>query len=309
MQDGYWAIRKYTAGPIGEAYKIWVPGKKPARMTASAKAGIRKQAQNAQNAVKTLARLLNENFRAGDYLLGLDYDEESYKRLEEKATEWLLTTSDTDGSLDFDRDDKEGEQVMALWHVAKEELLGRGLKRIKYHAQKNGVDIKFAAVTSDLDEKTGEVVRVHHHLVVNREAKEYFEKHWKKGGVSWEMLTAQPDYTGIAVYLLAQVRHVEDAKKYTTSRKNLVRPQPEDRIAKSAAIIRAPKGAVLLDAGKNIPGQPQYIRYILPDQVLTAEQHVKNGAVIVRAVDLHRRKETAPATVCGWGQKGGTDEI
>lgn len=307
--DGYWAIRRYKAGPIGETYKFWVPGKKPARMTANAKQNIRKQAQNAQNAVKTLARLLNENFRAGDYLLGLDYDEESYLRLVEKAKERLLTTSDADGSLDFARDDKERELLMALWHVAKEELLDRGLKRIKYHAQKNGVDIKFAAVTSDLDPETGEVVRVHHHLVVNAEAKDYFEKHWGKGGVSWTLLSAQPDYTSIAVYLLAQVRHVEDAKKYTTSRKNLVRPVPEDRIAKSAAMIRAPKGAVLLDAGKNIPGQAQYIRYILPDQAQTAEQHMKNGAVVVRAVDLHRRKEAAPATVCGWGQKGGEDEV
>lgn len=289
MQDGYWAIRKYTAGPIGETYKFWVPGKKQARMTASAKAGIRKQAQNAQNAVKTLARLLNENFRAGDYLLGLDYDEESYKRLESK-------------------DDTGGEGFDGVWNAGRDEL-ARGLRRVQYHAGKDGTDIKYAAVTSDLDPETGEVVRVHHHLVVNREAKEYFEKHWGKGGVSWTMLSAQPDYTSIAVYLLAQVRHVEDAKKYTTSRKNLVRPQPEDRIAKSAAMIRAPKGAVLLDAGKNIPGQAQYIRYILPDQAQSGEQHVKNGAVIVRAVDLHRRKETAPATVCGWGQKGGEHEI
>ena len=306
MQDGYWAIRRYKAGPIGETYKFWVPGKKPARMTASAKAGIRKQAQNAQNAVKTLARLLNENFRAGDYLLGLDYDEESYLKLEkasQPSPSGLRPATSPRG-----RGKEEAESVDGLWYAGRDEL-ARGLRRVQYHAGKDGTDIKYAAVTSDLDPETGEVVRVHHHLVVNREAKEYFEKHWKKGGVSWTMLSAQPDYTSIAVYLLAQVRHVEDAKKYTTSRKNLVRPQPEDRIAKSAAMIRAPKGAVLLDAGKNIPGQAQYIRYILPDQAQTAEQHVKNGAVIVRAVDLHRRKETAPATVCGWGQKGGEHEI
>lgn len=295
MQDGYWVIRRYKAGPIGETYKFWVPGKKPARMTAGAKAGIRKQAQNAQNAVKTLARLLNENFRAGDYLLGLDYDEESYGKLEDRTT-----GRDPSTRLRLAQDDRGGEGFDGVWYAGRDEL-ARGLRRVQYHAGKDGTDIKYAAVTSDLDSETGEVVRVHHHLVVNREAKEYFEKHWKKGGVSWVMLSAQPDYTSIAVYLLAQVRHVEDAKKYTTSRKNLVRPQPEDRIAKSAAMIRAPKGAVLLDAGKNIPGQAQYIRYILPDQAQSGEQHVKNGAVIVRAVDLHRRKETAPATVCGWG--------
>ena len=281
MQDGYWAIRKYKAGPIGETYKFWVPGKKPARLTANAKAGIRKQAQNAQNAVKTLARLLNENFRAGDYLLGLDYDEKSYKRLEEAS---------------------QGEGFEKVWYAARDEL-ARGLRRVQYHAGKAGIDIQYAAVTSDLDPETGEVVRAHHHLVVNKEAKDFFEKHWGKGSVNWTLLSAQPDYTSIAVYLLAQVRHVEDAKKYTTSRKNLVRPQPEDRIAKSAAIIRAPKGAVLLDSGKNIPGQAQYIGYILADQAQTGEQHMKNGALVIRAVDLHRKKETAPATICGWGDE------
>ncbi len=120
MQDGYWAIRKYTAGPIGETYKFWVPGKKPARMTASAKAGIRKQAQNAQNAVKTLARLLNENFRAGDYLLGLDYDEESYKRLEMALHNPSVACGDSSLCT--------REPFEDLWYAGRDEL-ARGLRR------------------------------------------------------------------------------------------------------------------------------------------------------------------------------------
>ena len=130
---------------------------------------------------------------------------------------------------------------------------------------------------------------MHHHLIVNREAKALLSEVWHDGGLDYEPMSAQPDYTPIAAYLIRQVRHVEDAKKYTSSR-NLRRPEPKDAIAKSAAVLRAPKGALLVDAGTNVPGQPQYIRYIISDAVATGEEAVRRGVKIVRAVDGHRRR-------------------
>ena len=55
-----------------------------------------------------------------------------------------------------------------------------------------------------------------------------------------------------------------DAKKYTSSR-NLVRPQPKDRVAYSEAEVRVPKGGTLLFRNEFKPGHPQYIRYVLPE--------------------------------------------
>ena len=31
MAEGYWVIRSYQAGMIGEKIKYWVPGKKPSK--------------------------------------------------------------------------------------------------------------------------------------------------------------------------------------------------------------------------------------------------------------------------------------
>lgn len=274
MQSGYWVIRKYCAGPVGETFKYWVPGKKPDRLTQRAKQAIKKQEKNAQNAVRTMARLLNENFRAGDLLFGLDYDEVALRKMEGSGQ----------GG---------GEEINRLRQAARKELQ-RAIKRIRYHAGKQGIPLKYIAITSDLNGKTGEQVRVHHHLVVNAEAKALFEKNWKAGGVNFRKLSAQPDYTSIAVYLLAQVRPENNEKKYTTSRDTLVRPEPKDRIARNESVIRAPKGAVLLDSGKNIPGQCQYIRYVLPEQARRAELELKNGCTVVRTVEGHQRRRKVP---------------
>ena len=42
MKDGYWALRKYTAGPVGESSKYWIPGEKPSRSQRRIKSDIRK---------------------------------------------------------------------------------------------------------------------------------------------------------------------------------------------------------------------------------------------------------------------------
>ena len=47
---------------------------------------------------------------------------------------------------------------------------------------------RYIAVTSDMDEKTGKSVRVHHHVIVNAEAAEIARKKWKGGEVHEERL-------------------------------------------------------------------------------------------------------------------------
>ena len=85
------------------------------------------------------------------------------------------------------------------------------------------------------------------------------------GGVNWETLWDREDQTDLAVYLCQQVRRIPDAAKYIPTR-NLVRPQPVDRIAINAAELRVPKDASLLYRSPYRPGQPQYIRYVLPEK-------------------------------------------
>lgn len=274
MADGYWAIRKYQAGPIGETIKFWVPGRRPSGKGGAKKdRALRKAAQHQSDAIKSMARVLNANFREGDLLLGLDYSDKALLKLRARVPGW-------DGLT-------EEQQIRAEWMEARKEC-ARFIQRVQYRAGKAGIELRYIATTSDMDGETAELKRVHHHLIVNREARDLILASWKLGSVDYEPLSAQPDYTPIAAYLIRQVRHVEDAKKYVSSR-NLVRPQPKDQIAKGPAQLKAPRGALLLDAGKNIPGQAQYLRYVLPDAAEEGEQILRRGVKGLKMSDWHRR--------------------
>ena len=249
MREGYWVIRTYKSGSVGEKTKFWVAGSRPPRGSRRLKSDIRKALANEHSAVKTVARLINANFGKGDILLGLDYSGEGLKKLE--------------ASIEGYESLCEEDQMNAIRATAERELK-LCLRRVKYAMGKKEQELKYISVTSDMDGETGEVVRIHHHLVVNAEALAAFESKWNLGSVHHAPLKGQKDYTPVAEYLMAQVRKIPDAKKYMPSR-NLLRPQPQDRIAFNGSEISAPKGAVILHRTEYRIGRPQYIRYILPE--------------------------------------------
>jgi len=75
-REGYWVIRTWEAGSVGEKTKFWVPGKRPdKKLTRKQRDIIKKQAQNEYSSVKRLARILHKYFSGGDYTFGLDYSE------------------------------------------------------------------------------------------------------------------------------------------------------------------------------------------------------------------------------------------
>ncbi len=256
MKEGYWVVRTYESGAVGEKTKFWVQGARPSsRNKRKEKSEIKKQEQNEYSAVKQMARLINANFQKGDLLLGLDYSPAGMGKLEQSAQLPPLLASGGE---------REAEELERLRQAAEREMR-LCLRRVKRELQKSGPVLKYIAITSDMDGDTGEAVRIHHHLVINQEAKEAFVKKWAElGSVDWSPLSGQADYTPIAEYLIRQVRRIPDAKKYISSR-NLVRPQPKDRIAVTDAELRVPKGGQLLFRSEYRRGQPQYIRYVLPE--------------------------------------------
>lgn len=258
QKEGYWVIRTYEAGTVGEKTKFWVPGKRPnGKLKKKEKDAIRKQAQNEYSAVKQLARLMNANFGKENkegIVLGLDYSDAGLKKL----YSWIEKQGVDFNSLE------EAEQLDILWQAADHELWNC-LRRVKRRCGKD-ITLKAIYVTSDMDGETGETVRVHHHLIINGEAKDAFVDAWKKlGSVDWErMWDNQEDRTPLAEYFIKQVRHVPDAKKYRSTR-NLIRPVPKDREALNDSELRVPRGGRLLFRREfTKPGQPQYIRYVLP---------------------------------------------
>lgn len=266
-EEGYYVIRTYEAGPIGEKTKFFVPGKKPdGQLSRRQHNAIRKAEQNEYAAQKALARGINANFKAGDLLMGLDYSAEGLER--------ILQWGRQNGLPVDSEDEKEGRD--AIWEAASHEL-EIALRRVKRRLAKTGIELKAYYCTSDMDGDTGELVRVHHHLVVNKGVEAAFVQAWEKyglGGVSWTPLRAnQIDRTPIAEYIIKQVRRIPDAKKYRSTR-NLLRPKPKNRIVYTDNELMVPKGGVLvyrqeyqnrLGIVTELPNrQAQYIRYVLP---------------------------------------------
>ena len=253
MRDGYWVIRTYVAGSVGEKTKFWVQGARPTASSRREKSDIKKQEQNEHSAEKQLARLINANFGPGDLLLGLDYSPEGFSRITKRAEKQILETDSEAEKENKSRAGAEHEMKLAI-------------RRVKRELAKKGIDLKYIAITSDMDGDTGEAVRVHHHLIVPASAKDAFVEKWQGlGHVSWSHLSDQTDYTPIAAYFLRQVRRLPDAKKYISSR-NLDRPVPKDRAVYTDAELRVPRGGEILHRNEYKPGRPQYIRYALPPE-------------------------------------------
>lgn len=270
MKEGYYVIRTYECGDIGEKTKFFVPGKKPeGSLSRRQKNAIRKQEQNEYSSQKALARLIHANFRKGDLFMGLDYSDDGLERIRE----WGRTHG-----LPIDSDD-EAKRMDAMWEAASHEL-EIALRRVSRRLKKQGVELEAIYTTSDMDGTTGEAVRVHHHLLVKAKAREAFVDAWEKyglGSVSWSPLWEnQIDRTPLAEYILKQVRRIPDAKKYRSTR-NLVRPVPKNRIVETDSELLVPRGGKLIfrqeyenrmGSGSDLSAifnrRPQYIRYITP---------------------------------------------
>ena len=260
QKDGYWVVRTYKAGLLGEKTKFWVPGKRPDKKLSRRQRNlIKKQSQNEYSAVKRFARDLHHNFVGDDSFLTLDYSKAGYDRLEKWAK---------DQGIDLDTLTEESRREV-IWAAAEHEL-GLCLRRAQNRAKQAGVEIKAMLTTSDqkYDRKLQEYmqVRVHHHMIINREAVAFFQEAWEKLGNNKDkfLSTYGEDWTELADYIVSQVRRIPDAKKYRSTR-TVIHPEPKDRIVSSDAELQVPRGGKLLFRREfTRSGQPQYIRYILP---------------------------------------------
>ncbi len=262
-KEGYWVIRTYIAGMVGEKIKYWVEGEKPTKSLRRLKSDIKKIQQNEASTTKNMARGLNANFTPEDYLLGFDYSEKALnqllRRIESRGVDLCSLT--------------EEEYLLAVREEAEKEIKN-WIKRCK-NAMSDGMVFKYMAITSDMDGETGKTVRIHHHIVISGNMKDICLSKWNNGTVHSEHIWNEPDHLALADYLIKQVRYVPDAKKYKPSR-NLIRPAPKDKVAIGGAELRVPKHCALLYRGEFKPGMPQYIRYMLPPKPLADRDKEKS---------------------------------
>ena len=208
----------------------------------------RKQEANFNGACKKLARILNCNFNAdGGRLLGLDYDGASAER--------ILQAADP--------------------RKAAENEARNFIRRLK---RKVGKEIRWVLVTSDLDGDTGELVRLHHHLAIQFPGRISYDailSCWDLGGVDIKTMWSEDDYTGLARYLLRQVRRIPDAKKYSASR-NMELPEITEREILTTSRLRPPKGAKVREQYYDEEGVGQYIRYTTPPKTKKRGGHKRD---------------------------------
>ena len=249
-------IRKIRSGKVIEETAFRVAANvRPRRGRRRGATTTRKQDANDRDAVKRFARVLNCNFEPGDLLIQPTYTDAALYRLADGLGE--------DGIEELRR---RAEHALSLF-----------LRRLGRELKKQGAALRAVWLTSDMDGDTGELVRIHHHVILRAEGLRMedgrlyaggraLDDVWGQGSVDWRPLQHQDDYSQLAAYLMRQVRRRPDGKKYSCTR-NLNKPVlVSERIVYTARELKAPKGAKILHRAAYTPGEPQYIRYVEPEK-------------------------------------------
>jgi hypothetical protein len=241
-------IRKITSGEVVElsCFKVG-NATKPRSKRNKGSSSFRKQDENDRDAVKRLARTINCNYGREDYWLTLHYDKKRMDRLLKKLEEMEM-----EATPDNLRDAAVSE-------------LGRCLRRVKKDMDADKTAFRYIKATADINGDTGEYVRPHHHLVVNKEAYDYIVKYWPKQEFDCKPLRDQKDYTPMAIYIIRQVRRQPDVKKFSPSR-NLKKPEIEETVVNVRKMMKAPSGATVMESTYDAEKPVQYMRYIKPEK-------------------------------------------
>ena len=248
MSKDVWYIRTYTCDN-GVEYKTKFPVSECVSYTKSRKkksAYIARAERCATDAAHELGRLLNCNFITGvDFHLVLTYSDKGLEELQKKAG---------------------AEDTEQLIRQAKREY-DNCMKRAKYRAEKKAIEIKAAAVLSITNPETGELVRIHHHVVINANAAPLLAECWRAGDVRMRVLYSHngPDLQELADYMIAQAARVGADKRYTHTR-NLNRAEVSRPIKarNPAAELKVPRECREIWRSEYKPGRPQHIRYYRP---------------------------------------------
>lgn len=238
-------IREYRSGKVVERSLFAVGNAtKPRKGKKAGNTPPRKQDDNDKSAARHLARTINANYQPGDIWATLTYSPERYERL-----------------MQCIREDGKEPELNVIQEYAEHDR-DKCVRRIKRDLAKKGIELKYVAATADIDGSTGEYVRIHHHLVLPKDAYDILLKHWSKTEVDLKPLKNQDDYTPVAEYIIKQVRRQPDKKKYTVSR-NMVKPEIREKIVMVRKELTAPRGAkVMFRSEYDRERASQYIRYI-----------------------------------------------
>lgn len=193
--------------------------------------------RNMRESVKSLARLLNCNYAGGDMFLTLKYSD---------------------------------DRLPASKEEAKTEVR-RFIRRLDraYRAQ-TGRKLRYVLITADKSSKTGEPVRLHHHIVMDQVDYELIAKHWPADQFYCRYLDNTGDYTAIAQYMIKNAGYDRGVRTWSASQ-GLKKPEYTAAVpVKTLDGIRLPEGAVVVErqvTEDEVSGfRAAYIRYVMPQE-------------------------------------------
>ncbi|MDR0905293.1 MAG: hypothetical protein LBN00_03815 [Oscillospiraceae bacterium] len=253
--------RKYISGRVVEEIVFRLPEDPtapPPRRSAKERAH-RVQTKHDKSLVNKATRLIHCNFGSEDYFVTLTYGDAEHAKLEIRAA----AISERTGQYEIETP---GLGSHSLYEAGRQDLTN-WLRRVKYKCAKLGIEFKYFATTSDMGVEAGEErdVRVHHHVIINAEARDIAVACWRSENVKTTRLWAeQTDRTPLLKYMLEQVRHYTDEKAYKPSR-NLATPEIDEKPVSASYEPKVPRWATVVYRAEWLPGRAQYVRYILPE--------------------------------------------
>ena len=198
------------------------------------KSSAKQLKRNEEEAVLILARQLNANCKGGDLFLTLKY---------------------SDGRLPATKADAK--------RIAR-----NFMRRIARVYQKTaGKKLKWWLVTASVSAKTGQPVRLHHHVVMDAMDWELIAKHWPPDEFSYRRLDATGDYTAVARYMIRNAGY--GGERAWSHSQGIRQPRYSTPIpVKRAGTVKVPAEARIVERELREDGETgfsaSYIRWVMP---------------------------------------------
>ncbi len=254
---------KIISGQVVETRRSWLQVRQPGEARkgrAPRKAGNtseKKIKQNEASSTKELARVINSTFRAGDAHVVLKYDNDSIPADYEAAA------------------------------LRLKKFLERVRREFRHRFNRLPV---LCWVTANWSPRREAPARLHHHLVVEKEAAAVIHELWDGGGYSEEDLDGRGDHTDLAAYMIANVAGLPAGKKKWHATRNVSRPIYTEPVAVyDVEGIQPDKGATIkahesyADEDGRITSA--YLRCVLP-----VRPYVRGGKIVMPAQKKRKDK-------------------
>lgn len=199
------------AGKKTEVYLYYAPTNRKTRGPRRTVRSKEHRAKNLRTAILKVERLIYQNFCDNDLVVVITYRDLS------------LLRKDMPSNLSEDEES-------AYMYTAAQKELQKFFDRLRRACQRAGVPLRYVGITSDYDANNCVPTRIHHHVIVNCEVRDYLHNAWgNRGQVKIGKIYPNHDKFPLAAYFLQQSRHIWGKRCFVAS-KNLKKPNVICRI-------------------------------------------------------------------------------